>query len=527
MSNAHKDFFRIMKKIKQEVIPYKTNLNKIRIGGTGDGGYVICDGIPSDGLYSYGSDDNIKFERAYHEKYGKDCWVYDHTIEGITNKPDFIHFFKQGVSNVTTEDLDTIDNQIARNGHEDCRNMFAQIDIEGHEWISVTPSEKLKDFAQILIEFHMLKHDRIIESCSYILNTLRYLNKYFICVHVHGNNSFLQPWYDHDFPCTFECTYVRRDLVTHSEIDYQEYPIKGLDSPNSADRSDLPLSWWHHGRVGYGKVFGRFFLEQHLGIKEDDTPDTFTLSELIETFESWETIVKQVPFKTKQLFTMFETSDVHPDIIKAMKVFDRVIVPFDYLKTILVKGGLQNVTSINFYTSDLIRAKPSVIPKTLDKTKLVFLYVGTNDIRKNLTTLTKVFAEASGGTGHKLIVKTNKTDGLTDSPNIVCITEKVSLDKLAGLYNVCDYVISFTRGEGVGLPMVEASYFKKPIIAHHNGVFEDVFDFINVNWYPLPAKEVPIDTEKVPEFLKKVFYGTWWEVDEVEALKVIKNLMAN
>jgi len=273
-------------------------------------------------------------------------------------------------------------------------------------------------------------------------------------------------------------------------------------------------------------VFGRFFLEQHLGITGDDTPDTFTLSELIETFESWETIVKQVPFKTKQLFTMFETSAVHPDIIKAMRVFDRVIVPFDYLKSVLVKGGLHNVTSINFYTSDLIRAKPVVVPKTIDNKKLVFLYVGTNDIRKNLTTLTRVFAKASEGTGHKLIVKTDKTDGLTNSPNIVFITEKVSLDKLAGLYNICDYVISFTRGEGVGLPMVEASYFGKPIIAHHKGVFEDVFDFINVNWYPLPSKEVFVDTDKVPGFLKKVFYGTWWDVDEDEALRVIKNLMA-
>ena len=522
MTQYEKDFLRVLKLIKKEVVPYKTNFTKIRLGEFGDGGYAICDGIESSGLYSYGSDDNIKFEVAYHAKYGAECWVYDHTIPGITNKPDYIHFFKQGVSNETTHDLDTIDNQIARNGHEDCRNMFAQIDIEGYEWLVLSTSKKLKEFAQVLVEFHMPRD--IVRYSSQVLKTLQYMNEHFVCVHVHGNNSLLQPWLDHDFPVTFESTYVRKDLVKSCEIDYQQYPIAGIDTANSWDRPDLPLTWWHHNKVGYGKVFGRFFLGQHLGINEDETPDTCTISELVETFESWGTIVKQLPFKTKQLFTMFETSDVHPDIVKAMKVFDRVIVPFDYLKTILVRYGV-NAVSINFYTSDLIRSKPTVIPKQMNKDRLVFLYVGTNDIRKNLVALTRVFEKASSGTTHRLFVKTNTADNLVVSPNIHIMTEKIPLERLAGLYNMCDYVISFTRGEGVGLPMVEASYFGKPIISHDQGVFVDVRDFVKVQWHVIPSKEVPVDLEKVPGFLKKVFYGTWWEVDEDAAYHVIKNLM--
>jgi glycosyltransferase involved in cell wall biosynthesis len=350
------------------------------------------------------------------------------------------------------------------------------------------------------------------------------MNEHFVCVHVHGNNSLLQPWLDHDFPVTFACTYVRKDLVTTFEIDYQAYPIPGIDTANSWDRPDLPLTWWHHNQVGYGKVFGRFFLGQHLGIAEDHTPDTCTVSELIETFESWGDLVKQLPFKNKQLFTMFETSDVHPDIVKAMKAFDRVIVPFDYLRNILVRHGV-NAVSINFYTSDLIRMKPTVIPKKMNKERLVLLYVGTNDIRKNLVALTRVFSKCASGTSHTLIVKTNTDEGLVVSPNIIVLTEKISLERLAGLYNVCDYVISFTRGEGVGLPMVEASYFGKPIISHDQGVFVDVRDFVRVPWHVLPVKEVSIDTEQVPGFLKKVFHGTWWDVDEDAACRVLKNLM--
>jgi glycosyltransferase involved in cell wall biosynthesis len=510
-----------MRLIKKEVVPYKTNLTKIRIGEFGDGGYAICDGIPSSGLYSYGSDDNIKFEVAYHAKYGKDCWVYDHTIPGITNKPDYIHFFKQGVSHEKTSELDTIDNQVAKNGHTDCREMFAQIDIEGYEWTVLSSSTKLKEFAQVLVEFHMPRD--IVRFFPQVLTTLRYMNEHFICVHVHGNNSLLQPWLDHDFPVTFECTYVRKDLVTSSEIDYQAYPVPVLDTANSWDRPDLPLTWWHHNQVRYGKVFGRFFLGQHLGITDDGTPDTCTVSELIETYEHWGVLVKQLPFGTKQLYTMFETSDVHPDIITAMKVFDRVIVPFDYLRNILIRHGV-NAVSTNFYTSDLIRMKPEVVPKKLNKSRTVFLYVGTNDVRKNLVSLTRVFSKFATGTSHTLIVKTNTEEGLIASPNIIVITEKISLERLAGLYNVCDYVISFTHGEGVGLPMVEASYFRKPVISHDQGVFSDVLDFVKVPWYVLPSKEVPVDTERVPGFLKKVFHGTWWEVDEDAAYNVIKSL---
>lgn len=237
-------FLKTIKQIKSEVIPYKTNFTKIRIGDSGDGGYVICDGIPSSGLYSYGCDDNIKFENAYYNKFKKDCWVYDHTVSGITDKPDFIHFFKQGVSHETTHDCDTIDNQIARNGHVDCSQMFAQIDIEGCEWNILRSSEKLKEFSQVIIEFHTPPVNDILNWSTCILETLQYMNKHFVCVHVHGNNSPLQPWVDHDFPRIYECTYVRRDLVTHAEIDYQKYPMADIDTPNASDRPDLPLTWW-------------------------------------------------------------------------------------------------------------------------------------------------------------------------------------------------------------------------------------------------------------------------------------------
>ena len=271
----------------------------------------------------------------------------------------------------------------------------------------------------------------------------------------------------------------------------------------------------------FGKIYGRFFLKQHLDQPDDDTPDLCTISELIETYPMWEEWIQQVRGRRVQLYTMFETSDVHPDIIEQMKLFDKVIVPFDYLKDILVKHGV-NCEATHFYTSPLVAKKPVVVLKRRNPNKIVFLYVGTNDVRKNTINLVNTFAKVLEGTEHCLIMKTNNRDGLVDSPNIKYMTDRISLDQLAGLYNMCDYVVSFTRGEGVGLPMLEAQYFKKPVIAHDQGVFPHIKD---PSWITLPSREVPVDYTHVPGFLKKVFHGTWWEVDYEKAQELIMSLI--
>ena len=273
----------------------------------------------------------------------------------------------------------------------------------------------------------------------------------------------------------------------------------------------------------FGKIYGRFFLNQYLGISSDNELNTVTLSVLIETYPFWENFIinARKEFKYIKLFTMFETNDVHPDIIDKMKLFDEVIVPYDYLKDILLKHGVK-CKALNYWTSSLIRSKPKVIHKTRDPSKLVFLYNGTNDIRKNVTTLTRVFAKVLETTEHILIVKTNKHDNLTITKNIRVITERISDEQLASLFNLCDYCVTCTRGEGVGLLHIEAHYFNKSVISHNQGVFKQ----LGVDIIPLPSNEVDIDYTHVPDFLKKVFYGKWWEIDENEAIKVIKKIIS-
>jgi glycosyltransferase involved in cell wall biosynthesis len=120
----------------------------------------------------------------------------------------------------------------------------------------------------------------------------------------------------------------------------------------------------------------------------------------------------------------------------------------------------------------------------------------------------------------------NHSEGIPPSKNIKCITHHMNTHEMAGLYNICDYVISFTRGEGVGLPMLEAKYFGKPVISHVGGVLETIRGGDD-SWIVLPAKEIPIDLTNVPTYLHKVFYGTWWDVDMDAAVQVLKICFVN
>ena len=245
--------------LKQVIKPYKTNLNKKRIGTREDGGYVISEipGLTYDAIYSYGSNDQTTFEREMYANYGTQSWVYDHTIDGLTNKPDYINFIKEGLRSDTfnwcvngvplpKEPTDTIENHIIKNGHQNYKNLFLQMDVEGSEWeaLYVTPDSVLKQFAQMVIEFHA----RV--SIPAMTAVYEKLNKHFIVTHIHGNNHDQCPWIDINFPKAIEVTLVRKDLVETSEIDMGEFPDKNLDSPNWTMFPDLTLDWWKHDYKG-------------------------------------------------------------------------------------------------------------------------------------------------------------------------------------------------------------------------------------------------------------------------------------
>lgn len=222
--DAHQRYFKMMKDIKKIIVPYKPHVPKKFIGEKGkDGSYVIGDtehGI----CYSYGVSDNIIFENGLHDNYGTKSYCYDHTINGIKDKPDYISFKKEGLSHEKTRDCNTILNHILENGHQEYNDMLLKIDVEGCEWPVLLSEYDFKHFSQIVIEIHM-PHIGYDYHRS-IVNAFENLTKNHKIIHIHPVIFPIIPYVDIEFPRVFELTLLRTDLVS-DEIDKDtEFPGK-------------------------------------------------------------------------------------------------------------------------------------------------------------------------------------------------------------------------------------------------------------------------------------------------------------
>jgi hypothetical protein len=78
---------------------------KTRFGSSGDGGYVIIDGLTYDSIISGGVADNIDFEIEFVNKYNLPCFAYDGTVASLPRTHEKVTFIKK---NIGVEDTDTI-----------------------------------------------------------------------------------------------------------------------------------------------------------------------------------------------------------------------------------------------------------------------------------------------------------------------------------------------------------------------------------------------------------------------------------
>lgn len=235
--------------------PRTTNMSLVRIGNAADGGYILLEElIKQNGItYSLGVGDSTQFEEEMTEKYNHTNYMYDHTVscEHIPKTKNFV-FQPKGVGSENTEQLKTLTTMIRDNGHQDEQEMILQCDIEGSEWeiFQNTSQETLKQFSQIIIEFHCL--DRCIMDLNFfewgtehwrytrMKETLSILRQNFTPFHVHGNNYrdvFI--FEGVSVPIVLEVSYVRNDLVQFTN-EQKRFPTL-LDKANHKGVPDHQL----------------------------------------------------------------------------------------------------------------------------------------------------------------------------------------------------------------------------------------------------------------------------------------------
>ncbi len=231
METEHQGFFRMMKEIKTMLTPHTTNITKHRVGGKWDGSYVIADLTP-DVCYSYGSNDDIKFENGLYDAYKTPSIVFDHTIEGITNKPEYITFHKKGL--FTAEDL------MIHTSDYKGQNALLKMDIEGSEWRVYAENPDLSKFKQIVCELHFFGIGY--KYYPILVEALKNLTKHHTPIHVHGTRWPINPWLDINFPVVIEVTLLDKNLV-NDEFDMGDFPNE-LDWDFDEEYKFPECSWW-------------------------------------------------------------------------------------------------------------------------------------------------------------------------------------------------------------------------------------------------------------------------------------------
>jgi hypothetical protein len=216
---------------------------KKRLGVNTDGGYVI--GEVEDKNYdcyiSCGISNEESFSRDFIQLYGmnkNNSFGFDGTINDYPyHYTNNITFYKKNINNFN-DDKNTDLKFIIEN----YKNIFLKMDIEGGEypWLLSMDESCLKNFKQIVIEFHSINddgwgysYDKKVECMAKLANT------HFL-IHVHGNNNGKTT---NGIPDFIELTYLNKQcFVDIPKLNNISFPINNLDFPNHPPLQDIIMN---------------------------------------------------------------------------------------------------------------------------------------------------------------------------------------------------------------------------------------------------------------------------------------------
>ena len=218
--------------------------NKLRLGNTNDGGYVIADLDENYDCYiSCGISNEESFSRDFLNKYKIDqfdCYAFDGTIDNYPYKyTTNMLFMKKNISNLNDTHNTNLSHLI--NKYD---NIFLKMDIEGGEynWLLNIDEEQLLKFKQIVIEFHGINDNSWSCLLSNKIKCFEKLNKTHYIIHAHGNSY---GGVTNKIPDVIELTYISKQYVLNTPDFNTDYiPIPHLDCSNYKIKPDIDLNFY-------------------------------------------------------------------------------------------------------------------------------------------------------------------------------------------------------------------------------------------------------------------------------------------
>jgi hypothetical protein len=188
----------------------------IRLGGTGDGAYVVPnDLVGIDASISPGVSSEIEFDLELGKR-GIYSYMYDASVDRPSNLGNHQLFVPKFIDSFESDTTTTLDRIVERVRRSHSGDLMLQMDIEGAEYrcLSAVSEDVLKQFRIVVIEFHDV--DVFMSNDLYVKNWIRpifeKLTRYHDVVHVHANNwSRVTQCHGIGVPSLLEVTYLRRD----------------------------------------------------------------------------------------------------------------------------------------------------------------------------------------------------------------------------------------------------------------------------------------------------------------------------
>lgn len=226
------------------------SVDLVRIGGKGDGGYLIPDDL--DGVkycFSPGVDVTANFENELSNKFGIKCFLADASVAAPPIHNELFEFDPKFLGAKNTENTITLGAWIKDKLPNDDGEMLLQMDIEGAEFDVLIESsiEDLRRFRIIIIEFHEMQKIFNRTTLPLLRAIFQKVFQGFSIAHVHRNNASDAVHFDGiSVPPTFEVSFIRNDRIEKISRPQKFSLPHHLDSPNAEDRPDpvMPEIWW-------------------------------------------------------------------------------------------------------------------------------------------------------------------------------------------------------------------------------------------------------------------------------------------
>ena len=221
--------------------PQKTNIDLIRLGPEGDGGYLIPeDLIGIAACFSPGVGTISGFEEDCVAK-GIEVFCADRSLENKPISKEYFHFLDKFIGSENNTDFTTLEEWVNNSCIDQNADLMLQMDIEGFEFdaLEIVPDLLFNRFRIMVIEFHFL--DLLIDK-SYFQKAeivFKKILKNHLCVHLHPNNCCgTMDLYSFSVPRIMEFTFIRKNRCVQL-CPAHEFPHKHDFS--NIQKTDLPL----------------------------------------------------------------------------------------------------------------------------------------------------------------------------------------------------------------------------------------------------------------------------------------------